>query len=148
MICSLAPGLRNSIEKALNLISVKPCFVSSLSQAHENGIVVFGFPPLNWPSIFVIFGYCILLLFKFNTNVSAPYQTHILNCIHELKAKVRWDPSNTFHIPFDVIKTKTVTTMLGSPELQETVKKFLMSNINHSDSQVCNFCKYLSIILP
>lgn len=148
MICSLVPGLRNSIEKALNLISIRPCFVSLPSQAQENKIVDSALPPLDWPSILVIFGYCILLLFKLKFNVSIGYQAHILNCIRELQAKVKWDPSNTLQIPFDVTKANTVTAMLGSPKLQETVKKFLMSNFNHTDSQVCNLCKYLSITLP
>ncbi|GAU28664.1 hypothetical protein TSUD_159460 [Trifolium subterraneum] len=38
-LCSVVPGFKNSVEKALNAIGVRPCFVSLPSQAHENNIV-------------------------------------------------------------------------------------------------------------
>ncbi|MCI53181.1 hypothetical protein A2U01_0074427, partial [Trifolium medium] len=74
----------------------------------------------DWPSILVIFGYCILLLFKFNSNNDAVgYGKYISNCIRGLKAKVGWDPSNKLDtIPFDATKANAISTMLGFHDLR------------------------------
>ncbi|GAU48149.1 hypothetical protein TSUD_302820 [Trifolium subterraneum] len=68
MLCSVAPGLRESVEEALIGIGIRPCFVSLPSQADAHKIVESKLPPLDWPSILVIFGYCFIILFKFNKD--------------------------------------------------------------------------------
>jgi hypothetical protein len=75
------------------------------------------------------------------------YKNYISNCIRGLQAKFRWDPSNRLEIPFDVTKAYAISTMLGSNDLCATVKKFLIDNSDHQDSQVGIVCKYLSVIL-
>jgi hypothetical protein len=146
MLCSDVPGFRNSVEAALKDICVKPRFISLPSQAKETNIAISSVPQMGWPSILVIFGYCILLLFKltFYNNEVNSYNAAISHYIRELKAKVTWDPSNTLDIPFDATKSKAVSTMLGSRDLRATVMTFLMNNSNHPDSQIRNVCKYLS----
>ncbi|AES64895.1 hypothetical protein MtrunA17_Chr2g0293761 [Medicago truncatula] len=151
MLCSVVPGLRNSVEEALNGIGIRPRFVSLPSQAHENSIVVSDLPQLDWPSILVMFGYCIFLLCKSNFNERmigyTPYNNYIPTCIRELQAKARFDPSNKLDIPFDATKANAITTMLGSRELGKAVITFLMNYSNHPDSQISNVCKYLNSIL-
>jgi hypothetical protein len=149
MLCSVVPGFKNTVETTLNSIGIRPRFVSLPSQAHENNIVDSELSSLDWPSILVIFGYCILLLFKFNFNNNEDgYGKYISNCIRGLKAKVGWDPSNKLDtIPFDATKANSISAMLGSRDLRATVMMFLMNNSNHHDSQIGNVCKYLNIIL-
>ncbi|PNX67940.1 hypothetical protein L195_g055897, partial [Trifolium pratense] len=62
MLCSVAPGLRKSVEDALVGIGIRPRFVSLPSQADAYNIVESKLPPLDWPSILVIFGYCFIIL--------------------------------------------------------------------------------------
>jgi hypothetical protein len=143
MLCSVVPSLRNSVEAALNATGVKPRFVSLPSQAHENNIDISNAPQLDWPSILVMFGYCILLLFYGTTG----NHNYIFDCISNLQPKVRYDPKNKLDIPFDPIKIKAVKTMLGSRDLCKTVITFLRNNCNHPDSQVSNMCKHLNTIL-
>ncbi|GAU48151.1 hypothetical protein TSUD_302840 [Trifolium subterraneum] len=140
MLCSVVPGFRNSVEAALKEICVKPRFVSLPSQANETNIAISKVPQLGWPSILVVFGYCILLLFKlsFHNDEGYCYNNSVSHRIRELKAKVTWDPSNTLDIPFDATKSKAVSTMLGSRDLRVTVLTFLMNNSNHPDSQIRN----------
>ncbi|MCH93531.1 hypothetical protein A2U01_0014483 [Trifolium medium] len=149
MLCSVVPGFRTSVEKSLNEIGIRPRFVSLPSQAKENKVEITYASQLDWSSILVIFGYCILILFNHDDfkNDAVGYKNYISNCIVGLKAKFRWDPSNQLNIPFDSTKVNIISTMLGSDDLRATVKKFLMSNSNHSDSQVGNVCKYLSDVL-
>jgi len=147
MLCSVVPAFRNFVETTLNAIGVKPRFVSLSSQAHENDIDISNAPQLEWPSILVMFGYCILLLFKLDFKETTSYDNYISNCIRGLQTKVRWNPGNKLDIPFDATKAKAVTTMLGSNDLCETVKKFLRSTSHHPDRQICDLCQYLSLIL-
>jgi hypothetical protein len=146
MLCSVVPGFRNSVEAALKEICVKPRFVSLPSQANETNIAISSVPQIGWPSILVIFGYCILLLFKlsFHNDQVNTYNNTMSYRIRDLQAKVTWDPSNTLDIPFDATKSKAVSTMLGSRDLRATVMTFLMNNSNHTDSQIRSVCKYLS----
>ena len=111
MLCSVVPGFRNSVEEALNGIGIRPRFVSLPCQAHENSIVVSDLPQLDWPSILVMFGYCILLLFKPNFNENYTHNNYIPTCIRELQAKARCDPSNKLDIQFDATKANAITTM-------------------------------------
>ncbi|CAK8531511.1 unnamed protein product [Lathyrus sativus] len=141
MLCSVVPAFRTSIEKALSEICIRPQFISLPSQANEKKIVESELPPLDWPSILVTFGYCIHLLSHY--YYTGDFHTHMLNCIRDLKAIVRCDPGSKLEIPFDAIKEDAVTTMLSSPQLKETVRKFLIANMNHTDSLVSRICNYL-----
>jgi hypothetical protein len=145
----VVPGFRSSVEKSLNEIGIRPRFVSLPSQAKENNIDIKSARRLDWSSILVIFGYCILLLFNLKSfnNDADGYKNYISNCIRGLQAKFRWDPSNRLEIPFDVTKAYAISTMLGSNDLCATVKKFRIDNSDHQDSQVGIVCKYLSVIL-
>jgi hypothetical protein len=145
MLCAVVPGFRNSMEKSLYDIGVRPCFVSLPSQANEKNIVLSDVPRLDWSSILVVFGYCIVLLFK--PNAAVVYNNYISNWIRELQAKVRWDPSNKLDIPFDATQANLVRTMFDSPELRSTVVAFLVNHSKHPDSQTRNVCQYLSINL-
>ncbi|KAK2394729.1 hypothetical protein P8452_16443 [Trifolium repens] len=149
MLCSVVPGLRTSVEKSLNEICIKPRLVKLPSEAKANKIEIAHASQLDWSSILVIFGYCILILFKHNDfkNDAVGYNKFISNCILGLQAKFRWDPSNKLNIPFDAAKVNIIGTMLSSDDLRATVKKFLTSNFNHPDSQIGNVCKYLSDVL-
>lgn len=149
MLCSVVPEFRNSVEKSLNEIGVRPRFASLPSQAKEKSIDILYAPQLNWPSILVIFGYCILLLFKldnFNSD-AVGYEKYISSCIHGLQAKFKWDPSTKLDIPFNATHSNVIRTMLGSCELRKDVTTFLKNNSNHSDSHIRNVCEYLSFIL-
>jgi hypothetical protein len=149
MLCSVVPGLRTSVEKSLNEICIKPRLVKLPSEAKANKIEIAYASQLDWSSILVIFGYCIVILFKHNDfkNDAVGYNKFISNCILGLQAKFRWDPSNKLNIPFDGAKVNIIGTMLSSDDLRATVKKFLMSNFSHPDSQIGNVCKYLSDVL-
>jgi len=149
MLCSMVPGFRKTVEKSLNEIGVRPCFVNLPSQAKEKSIDISYVPQLNWSCILVIFGYCILLLFKLdNFNGDAVgYEKYISSCIHGLQAKFKWDPSTKLDIPFDATHSNVIRTMLGSCELRADVMMFLKNNSNHSDSHIRNVCEYLSFVL-
>ncbi|KAL5097801.1 hypothetical protein RYX36_002128 [Vicia faba] len=148
MLCSVVPGFKTNIETALHEICIKPHFISLPSQADENKIVDSELPPLDWPSILVMFGYCILLLFELKYSLSVGYDIHIVSCIRSLKTAAKCDPNSKLGIPFDRTKADSVNAMLFSRQLQETVKKSLISNKNHSNSQVSSLFKYLITILP
>jgi hypothetical protein len=143
MLCSVVPGFKKSVEKSLNEICVRPRFVSLPSQANEINIVISNAPQLGWPSILVVFGYCIILLFKPDEGY-ASYDRYISYSISQLQAEVNIViPSNKLVIPFDATQAKSVTTMLGSHDLRHTVMTFLMNNSNHPDSQIRKVCIYL-----
>jgi hypothetical protein len=155
MLCSVVPGFKNSVVESLNATGIKPCFVSLPSQAHQNNIVVSEIPLLDCPSILVIFGYFLILILKTPNSPNTfsdpyTYSNYPTNYIHELQAKVRCDPSNKFGlgIPFDYTKAYPISTMLGSPDLCETLKKFLNNAANHPNSQIRNMCGYLSQLIP
>jgi hypothetical protein len=132
------------VEKSLNEICVRPRFVSLPSEANETGLKISNAPELGWPSILVVFGYCIILLFKsIGFGGYSSYDNYISYSISELQAEVKWDPSNKLDIPFDAKQAKSVTTMLGSHDLRHTVMTFLMNNSNHPDSQIRKVCTYL-----
>jgi hypothetical protein len=147
------PGFRNSVETALNGIGVRPRFVSLPSQAHDNNIVISSVSQLDWPSILVVFGYCILLLFKVDKNELFRFERYSSNWtagpsmdrIHELREKVGCSSINRLWIPFNDQKEEyAIRTMLGTHPLRNTVITFLMNNFNHPDSQICSLCQYLS----
>ncbi|CAK8531512.1 unnamed protein product [Lathyrus sativus] len=146
MLCAVVPGFRNSVVEALNEICVRPRFISLPSQADENRILISRLPELGWPSIVVVFGYCILLLFKlsFHDDSDSNYNHCMSSFIMNLQAKVRWDPSNELLVPFDVRQAKSVTTMLGSDDLRATIKTFLIDNANHNDYNLRNICEILN----
>jgi hypothetical protein len=62
-------------------------------------------------------------------------------------ANVRCDPIKNLDIPFDSTKEYAISIMLGSPDLRETVKKFLKNSGNHPSSQISNMCEYLSKLI-
>ncbi|GAU48150.1 hypothetical protein TSUD_302830 [Trifolium subterraneum] len=150
MLCSVVPGFKNSVVAALNGIGVRPHFVSLPSQAEENNIDISRAPQLDWSSVLVIFGYCIVLfkvdndeLFFFDTRKNPNTKR-----IRELKTKVGSSTYNSINRPFDQHKEKEIRTMLGNDHaLRTSVFTFLMKNFDHPDSQICSLCQYLSLIL-
>jgi hypothetical protein len=151
MLCSVVPGFRNSVVAALNGIGVRPHFVSLPSQAEANNIDISHASQLDWSSILVIFGYCILLLFKVDSDEFVWFDTSNTpntERIRELKAKVGSSTYKTFNIPFDRRKEKEIRNMLGNNHaLRTSVFMFLMNNFDHPDSQICSLCQYLSVVL-
>jgi hypothetical protein len=151
MLCSVVPGFRNSVVAALNGIGVRPHFVSLPSQAEANNIDISRARQLDWSSILVIFGYCILLLFKIDNDELFWFDTSKTpntERIRELKAKVGFSTYNSLSIPFDRHREKEIRTMLGNNHaLRTSVFTFLMNNFDHPDSQICSLCQYLSVVL-
>ncbi|KAJ1414339.1 hypothetical protein SESBI_18878 [Sesbania bispinosa] len=99
---------------ALNEIGVKPCFVTLPNYADEHNINLANVPKIDWASILVIFGYCIILLFT-NTTNEVNYSTYMSKCIRELQERAGCDPAGTeLDIPFDFPKANAVRTMLGA----------------------------------
>ena len=152
MLCSVVPGFKNSVEAALNGTGIRPRFISLPSQACENNLVVSHVPKLDRSTILVVFGYCILLLFKVDNNeffnlYDSIRKRPILNKIEEMRAKVGCSPSNYLSLPFEEEKEDAISTMLGTLDLRTSVINFLMKNFDHSDSQICSLCHYLSYTL-
>jgi hypothetical protein len=151
MLCSVVPGFRNSVVAALNGIGVRPHFVSLPSQAEANNIDISRARQLDWSSILVIFGYCILLLFKIDNDELFWFDTSKTpntERIRELKVKVGFSTYNSLSIPFDRHREKEIRTMLGNNHaLRTSVFTFLMNNFDHPDSQICSLCQYLSVVL-
>jgi hypothetical protein len=69
VLCLVVPALKNSVEEAFNGIGIRPRFISLPSQADENKISISSVPKLDWSSILVVFGYCILTLFKIDNKL-------------------------------------------------------------------------------
>ncbi|GAU48145.1 hypothetical protein TSUD_302780 [Trifolium subterraneum] len=142
MLCAVVPGFRNSAETALNGIGIKLRF------ARENKIVISNVPELDWSSILVIFGYCVLLLFKVDNNDLFRFKFQYLsshNRINELKGKLGC--SSDLNIPFNKKDEYAIRTMLGTRNLRETVIAFLMNKFDHPDPQISSLCQYLSYTL-
>lgn len=151
MLCSVIPGFRNSIETALNGIGISPRFVSLPSQAHENNIVSSKVTKFDWSSTLVVFGYCILLLFKVDNNLfgfSNSYNRPTTTRVYEMRAKVGCSPSNSMYdIPFDEQKENAIRTMLSTQPLCNTLINFLLNNLEHPNAQIRSLCQYLSYVL-
>jgi hypothetical protein len=143
------PGFKNTVETSLKAAGIRPRFVSLPSQAHENKIVISRVPQMDWSSILVIFGYCVLLLFKVDNKELFRYNNggSRFDRVNELRRKVGCSPSNYFRIPFDEKKEYAIRTMLGTHQLRETVITFLMNNFDHADSKIRSLCHYLSYTL-
>jgi hypothetical protein len=150
MLCSVIPGFRNSVETALNGIGVRPRFVSLPSQAHDNNTVISSVSKFDRPSLLVVFGYCILLLFKvdnkelFRLERYSSGHTPSMDRINELKEKLGCLSSNRLCLKFQEEKEYAIRIMLGTHPLRNNVITFLMNNFNHPDSQICSLCQYLS----
>ncbi|XP_027187548.2 uncharacterized protein [Cicer arietinum] len=154
MLCSVVPGFRNTVEQILNGIGVRPRFVSLPSQATENNITISSVSEMDWSSILVIFGYCVLVLFKIDND-------ELFNCddytigninsntkrIKELIAKVGCCRKSFSSIPFDKEKENAIRTMLGTHALRNIVITFIMDNFKNPDSQISTLCNYLSEVL-
>jgi hypothetical protein len=154
MLCSVVPAFRNSVEAALNGIGIRPRFVSLPSQAIQNGIVISEVPALDWSSILVIFGYCILILFNIHSKlfdlwVGWAGSSLLTNRIDELRTKVgcphnyHFDKCSLFDQPTEI----SVRTMLGTHALRNSIITFLMENFNHPNPQISSLCHYLSYVL-
>jgi len=130
-------------QAALNGTGIRPRFICLPSQAHENNIVVSDVPKLDRSTILVVFGYCILLLFKVDNNeffnlYDNMRKRPVLNKIEEMRTKVGCSPSNYLSLPFEEKKEDAIRTMLGTLDLRTSVINFLMKNFDHSDSQICS----------
>jgi hypothetical protein len=149
----VVPEFRNSVEAALNAIGIRPRFVSLPSQARQNDIAVSKVEEYDWCSILVVFGYCILILFKmesksfdFLARVVGP--SHHKERVDELRKKVGCSPNKYLpSIPFDCQTETEIRTMLASHALRDSVITFLMENFNHADQQISSLCQYLSYVL-
>ncbi|WJX27652.1 hypothetical protein P8452_16444 [Trifolium repens] len=149
VLCLVVPALKNSVEEAFNGIGIRPRFISLPSQADENKISISCVPKLDWSSILVVFGYCILTLFKIDNkliNLDSDFTTKrpVLGWIEELQAKVGCPGKYMSIIPFDEKSEDAIRTMLGTHALRTSVIDFLMKNFDHSDSQISSLCNYLS----
>ncbi|CAJ2662597.1 unnamed protein product [Trifolium pratense] len=147
MLCAVIPGFRNSVETALKGIGIRPEFVSLPSQARKINIVISEVPQLDWSSILVIFGYCVLLLFKVDNEDFFCFKYMCLSRPSHVKIsklKEKLGCSSYLNIPFNENDEYAIRTMLGTRHLRETVITFLMNNFDHPDSQICSLCQYLS----
>ncbi|WJX27656.1 hypothetical protein P8452_16448 [Trifolium repens] len=124
------------------------------SVAIQNGIVISEVPALDWSSILVIFGYCILILFNIHSKlfdlwVGWAGSSLLTNRIDELRTKVgcphnyHFDKCSLFDQPTEI----SVRTMLGTHALRDSVITFLIVNFNHADQQISSLCQYLSYVL-
>jgi hypothetical protein len=152
MLCSVVPAFRNNVEAALNGIGIRPRFVSLPSQAIQNGIVISEVPALDWSSILVIFGYCILILFNihsklFDLRVGFAGSSLLTNRIDELRTKVGCPHNYHFDKLFEQPTEISVRTMLGTHALRNSIITFLMENFNHPNPQISSLCHYLSYVL-
>ncbi|PNX96175.1 hypothetical protein L195_g019377 [Trifolium pratense] len=147
MLCAVIPGFRNSVETALKGIGIRPEFVSLPSQARKINIVISEVPQLDWSSILVIFGYCVLLLFKVDNEDFFCFKYMCLSRPSHVKIsklKEKLGCSSYLNIPFNENDEYAIRTMLGTRHLRETVITFLMNKFDHPDSQICSLCQYLS----
>ncbi|GAU48142.1 hypothetical protein TSUD_302750 [Trifolium subterraneum] len=148
MLCLVVPAFKNSVEAAFDGIGIRPRFISLPSDANENNISISS-SNLDWSSILVVFGYCILTLFKidniklFNPDSDWTTKRPVLDRIEELRAKVGC-PGKYLRIPFDEKSEDAIRTMLGTHALCTSVISFLMNSFNHPDSQISSLCNYLS----
>ncbi|CAJ2662583.1 unnamed protein product [Trifolium pratense] len=149
MLCSVVPAFRNNVEAALNGIGIRPRFVSLPSQARQNNIEISKVPALDWTSILVIFGYCILILFNIHRTSGFAVVGHRLRTkqIDELRTKVGCPHYHHSRIPFQHETELSVRTMLGTHALRNSIITFLMDNFNHSNQQISSLCQYLSYVL-
>lgn len=153
MLCSVVPAFRNSVEAALNGSGIRPRFMSLPSQAQEyrKTIPIAEVPESDWPSILVVFGYCVLILFKMDSEIfgRGTYVTNSphTNRIDELRTKVGCHRNYLSGIPFKPQTENSIRTVLGTHALRNSVINFLMRNFNHSDPQICSLCHYLSYVL-
>lgn len=148
MLCYVVPGFRNSVEAALNGTSIKPRFVSLPSEASENNIDISRYPEWDRPSILVIFGYCILLLFKMDIMEVLNFHTTMAkSMVDQLAEKVGRTSNKYIGIPFDKDKENAIRTMLGTHGLRTSVINFIMNNLSHSDSRISSLCHHLSYML-
>jgi len=153
MLCSVVPEFRNSIEKKLNGLGIRPHFVSLPSQACENNIVLSNIPELDRSSILVIFGYCILCLFKvdnelFNLHLFTDWMGRNLRIerINELRETVGC-PNHLPSLPFEGSTESSIANTLGTHSFRGFVINFLFNSLYHPDPLIGSLCQYLSDVL-
>lgn len=96
------------------------------SLAVENNIVISSVHKFHWSSILVVFGYCILLLFKVD-NQLFPFtssQNPHTNRIYELRVRIGSPASNSLFVPFLPYKEKKIWIILGKLSLRTSVVTF------------------------
>lgn len=148
MMCAVSEGLRSYVETALKRLGIWPRVVSLPSGAEKLNINVDEVTKMDWPTILVIFGCCILLLFEHHTDEES-YKTHMSNRIRELQGRVGYDPASAdLDVPFDFTRAKAIRTMLGaSSTLREALVRYMMGNIMYVDSGAGSVCQYLFSVL-
>ncbi|KAJ1420838.1 hypothetical protein SESBI_13985 [Sesbania bispinosa] len=148
MLCDVSYGFKVSVVEALDGIGVKPCFVRLPSEAHKHNIEQDKVPEMDSPTISVIFGYCIILLFTDTNN--ACYSTYMSECFRELQRRAGCDPAGTkLHIPFNFREANAIRAMLGaSLSLRQTLIRFLIGTTNRVVTGALGpVCQYLCSIL-
>ncbi|CAI8590295.1 unnamed protein product [Vicia faba] len=98
---------------------------------------------LDWPTILVYFGCCILILFnKFISEEN--YKTFMTESIRHLRERARCDPDVKLDIPFDFKEANAIKTMIGScSTLCSHSIEFLLWHMNCQNSGIGFVCQYL-----
>ncbi|KAL5102449.1 hypothetical protein RYX36_006776 [Vicia faba] len=97
----------------------------------------------DWPTILVIFGCCILVLFnKFTTEEN--YKTFMTNSIAQLRERARCDPDVNLDIPFNFKEANAIKTMIGPCSMlcNDSIC-FLLKHMNCQNSGIGLVCQYL-----
>jgi len=104
--------------------------------------------PMDWSSIYVYIGCCIVVLFKKFTD-EENYKNFMIRSIHEMKVKAGCDPADeNFDIPFDYRKANAVRTMFGAQfKFRSDAITLLVNTMNDSDTRLGGVCKYLCNML-
>ncbi|KAL5097793.1 hypothetical protein RYX36_002120 [Vicia faba] len=99
---------------------------------------------LDWPTILVYFGCCILILFNKFTNEES-YETFMKNSIRQLRERARCDPVAKLDIPFDFEEANAIKTMIGSCSILCSHSiEFLLWHMNCQNSGIGFVCQYLA----
>ncbi|XP_057429565.1 uncharacterized protein LOC130722755 [Lotus japonicus] len=96
MMCAMSAGrLRVPVDLALNRIGLIPREVKLPSEAEKFNINVTDVPEMDWPSILVTFGCCILFLFQNKSFQNETlYMIYMCDHIRELQKTVGYDPAS------------------------------------------------------
>jgi hypothetical protein len=120
--------------------------VSLPSQASENNIVDSELPEMDRPSILVVFGYCIFLLFKVGDYEYFWFDSYLTftNRINGLCREVGCPPYNDLDIPFNLQNQYAITSMLSTQTLRFVVASYINTYSSvHPEIGIANLCYYV-----
>ncbi|KAI4299487.1 hypothetical protein L6164_032945 [Bauhinia variegata] len=145
MVSMVIPQLEGYLSEVLEEKSIKIRRVTLPSKAKENQVDMISVYPKDWPSVLIVFGCCIMLLFE---DINPQNYINLMsNRISEMRAKVGCDPGNPMEFPFSLEKAKAIRSMLGSSMKLKTQVITMIIVLAGKSESIGSLTNYLMDIL-